>query len=56
MEPQNRKTVVEGCIRLSVTHRPKGNSRIADDEDMKALKIEAKRVDPRRLGQWLMPR
>jgi hypothetical protein len=53
MEPQNRKTVVEGCIRLSVTHRPMGNTLIANDEDFKALKIEAKRVDPKRLVRYL---
>lgn len=53
MESKNGETIIEGSIGLGVTHRPKGNSCIADDEDMKALKIEAKRVRLTRLDRYL---
>ena len=53
MESKNGEAIIEGRIRLSVTEGSLGNTNLANDEDFKALKIEAKRVDLTRLDRYL---
>ena len=53
MESKNGEAIIDGRIGLSVTEGSLGNTLIANDEDFKALKIEVKRVDPRRLKTYL---
>lgn len=53
MESKNSETIIEGRIGLGVTEGSHGNTHLADDEDFKALKIEAKRVDRKRLGIYV---
>ena len=53
MESKNGEAVIDGRIRLGVTEGSHGNTHLADDEDFKALKIEAKRVDRKRLGIYV---
>ena len=53
MESQNSKEIIDGRIGSGDTHRTKGNTCIANDDDFKALKIAAKRVDPSRLKMYL---
>ena len=53
MESKNSKAIIDGRIRSGVTVGSLGNTCIANDEDFKALKIEAKRVDSKRLETYL---
>jgi len=53
MESKNGEAIIDGRIRSGVTEGSLGNTCIANDEDFKALKIEVKRVDPRRLETYM---
>ena len=53
MESKNGEAIIDGRIRSGVTVGTLGNTCIANDEDFKALEIEVKRVDPRRLETYL---